>query len=120
MAAVCAFVNPTHAGGTMEVFCENKCAVNALTSGRVKDQVLAACARAMWAHAAKTDTDIRLSHTPGEGMALPDALSRASTDQRYEILARPFIADIPLKVKGVSQTIFNYSILRFSDPYVAT
>ena len=54
VAAVRTFVKQAHKGGTIEVHCDNKAAVDALTSGRARDQVLAACCRAIWFHAART------------------------------------------------------------------
>ena len=111
VAAVRTFVTAQHAGGTVEVHCDNQSTVDALTSGRAKNQVLAACARAMWYQAACTDTDLTFTHVPGEEMSLPDALSRAESDHRHEERARAFIRDIPLRVINVEASAFNYSIL---------
>ena len=108
LAAVRAFVTKEHAGGTVEVYCDNRPTVDALTSGRAKDEVLAACARALWLHAANTDTDIEFTHVPGEGMALPDALSRASLDYKGRKAADYFIKTMSLKLVHVTENNFAY------------
>lgn len=66
----------------------------ALTTGKTKDSVLAACAREIWLEAAIRDMDIKIAHKPGSLIPLADALSRIDTDtskRQYaekEILAR--------------------------------
>ena len=82
LAAARTFVTKEQAGGTIQIFCDNQPSVDALTSGRARDDVLAACARAFWHHAARTDTNFIFAHVSGSGMALPDALSRASLSHR--------------------------------------
>ena len=109
LAAVRTLVGDQHKGGTIEVHCDNRAAMDALTSGRARDVVLAACARAMWFHVARTQTDITFTHVPGEAMTLPDALSRATTDPRADRLARAFIRDMPLDEIEVKQLVFEYS-----------
>ena len=109
VAAVRTFVGPTHAGGTVQVFCDNQPSVDALTSGRAKDNVLAACARALWLHAAQTDTDIEFTHAPGEGMALPDALSRASLADNSRKEADRLIKNLSLVKVHVDNKAYSYS-----------
>ena len=111
LAAVRKFVTPEHAGGTTEVHCDNRVAVDASTSGKARNEVLAACARAMWFHAAINQVDIKFTHVPGEAMALPDALSRAGVDRANKERARAFISDIPLRVVDIEEDKFDYSIL---------
>ena len=96
LAAVRVFVNEDHAGGTAEVMCDNRAAVDAYTSGRARDPVLAAAARALWYHAAHVGVDLRFTHTPGEAMALPDALSRASLDASGRARADAYITKLSL------------------------
>ena len=112
MAAVRAFVTRDHAGGTVEVHCDNRSAVDALTSGRARDLILAACARAMWFHAACMEVDLKFTHVAGEAMVLPDALSRVAVDARHDRLARAFIRDIPLRVIKVGHEMFDYNLLK--------
>ena len=108
VAAVRTFVDRSHAGGIVQVFCDNQPSVDALTSGRAKDPVLAACARALWLHAARTDTDLEFTHMPGEGMALPDALSRASFGEKSRKTADDLIYKLSLKNVGINAEVFSY------------
>ena len=107
MAAVRAFVTTDHAGGTVEVHCDNQSAVDAMTSGRARDTALAACARAMWHWAAQTDTDIRFTHVPGEAMALPDALSRVACDEASRRRADQMIKELGLQRVHAAQPLFE-------------
>ena len=109
LAAVRALVTTKDAGGTIEVFCDNRPAVDALTSGRARDAVLAACARAMWFKAAETDTNIVFTHMPGEAMALPDTLSRAAMTRDDCSRAWGYIRSIPLGVMSPKAEWFDYS-----------
>ena len=109
MAAVRVMVSTKQEGGTVEVYCDNRPAVDALTSGRAKDPVLAGCARAMWFHAACTDTDIAFTHVPGEGMGLPDALSRAALDHKSNKEADRLIKALSLRPVNVSHRDFAYN-----------
>ena len=108
LAAVRTFVSADQAGGTVEVMCDNNASVNAFTSGRARDSVLAACARALWYHAAGTDVDLTFTHVPGEGMVLPDALSRASLDAGGRARADTLISRLSLQRVPISRTQFNY------------
>lgn len=54
----------------------------AISTGKTRDPVLAACAREIWLEAAIRDIDIRIQHKPGHLIPLPDALSRASVDHQ--------------------------------------
>ena len=108
LAAVRTFVAPAHAGGDIQVFCDNQPAVDALTSGRARDPVLAACARAMWYHAATTDTNISFTHVSGSGMALPDALSRASLTKKDRLRANRLISSMCLIPRSVDADAFTY------------
>ena len=111
VAAVRRFVTIDQAGGTIEVFCDNRPAVDAFTSGRARNAILAGCARALWYHAAMTDTDVVFTHVPGEGMALPDALSRASSDPGMRVAADRFVGSMNLTRVQVSPTHFTYDLL---------
>ena len=104
LAAARTFVSRDHAGGTVEVMCDNRASVDAFTSGRVRDETLAACARAR----ASADVDLRFSHVPGEAMLLPDALSRASLDAAGRARADAVIAKLSLEKVRVSGARFSY------------
>ena len=108
LAAVRAFVTPDLAGGTIEIMCDNRPSVDAFTSGRARDEVLAACARALWFQAAKADIDLRFTHVPGEAMALPDALSRSAIDASGRARADYFIAKLSLRRVRIKGAHFNY------------
>ena len=108
LAAVRAFVTSDLAGGTVEIMCDNRPSVDAFTSGRARDEVLAACARALWFQAANADVDIRFTHVPGEAMALPDALSRAAVDASGRARADHFIAKLSLRRVRINGADYNY------------
>ena len=108
LAAIRVLVGKAQAGGTIEVMCDNRPSVDAFTSGRARDEVLAASARALWYHAASVDVDIRFTHVPGEEMALPDALSRASVDAAGRARADHLIRKLSLRRVRVRGADFNY------------
>ena len=109
VAAARAFVSNAHAGGIVEVHCDNRPAVDAFKSGRARDPILAACARAIWFQAAHTDTTIRFTHVPGEAMALPDALSRVYRDKEHRDLANELVKSLRLKATHVTPDMFSYA-----------
>ena len=109
LAAVRTFVNPIHAAGTVEIYSDNMASVHTYSSGRARDPVLAACCRAMWYHAAATQTDLRFAHMPGEAMVLPDALSRSSFDPKLRSKAESIIQAKALTRVNVKRAAFNYS-----------
>ena len=112
LAAVRIFTGRALAGGTVEVMCDNRPSVDAFTSGRARDPVLAACTRALWYHAASADVDIRFTHVPGEGMALPDALSRASLDASGRARADELITRLSLTKVRVKCGDFSYKAFK--------
>ena len=109
VAAARTFISVADAGGTVEIFCDNRPSVDAFTSGRARDPVLAACTRALWYQAAVTDTDICFTHTPGEKMDLPDALSRAANDQVARRRADRLISSLKLVSTRPPKGAFSYS-----------
>ena len=68
---------------------EAKCA---LSTGRTRDPILAACAREVWLISAVKQVDILIHHAPGETLVLADALSRASFDPRLRDVARSLVS----------------------------
>ena len=108
LAAVRLFVLEEHADGTAEIMCDNRATVDAFTSGRARDVVLAAAARALWFHAAHAGADLRFTHTPGEAMALPDALSRASIDASGRARADGYITKLALTRVRARGRDFDY------------
>ena len=109
MAAARSFVTKEHAGGMIELHCDNKSTTDALRSGRARDVVLAACTRALWYKAAETGVAFRFTHVPGEEMALPDALSRAYLDNEHRDLANKLVHTLGLKQRVLSPATFSYA-----------
>ena len=108
LAAVRTFVDASHAAWTIEVSCDNSSSIASYTSGRARDVVLAACYRALWFHAAATQNHLVFAHMPREGMVLPDALSRASHDPRYEAKAQSIIRAGGPRAVPISHAMFAY------------
>ena len=109
LAAVRTFVTREHQGGTIVVYGDNMASMSSYSSGRARDTVLAACCRAMWYHAADTQTRLVFDHIPGETMVLPDALSRASFDPALARKARHIVASRALSEVRVNKDRFSYS-----------
>ena len=81
---------------------DNTGAKCALSTGRTRDPILAACAREIWLISAVKQVDILIFHAPGETLILSDALSRASFDPRLKKLARSLVLKSKLsRVKPV-------------------
>lgn len=72
------------AGFRIQVFCDNAAVVSALTTGKVKDQSLAAILREIWYVAASSDFELRAVHLPGEENRAADFLSRWHLDSVFE------------------------------------
>ena len=70
---------------------DNTGAKHALSTGRTRDPILAACAREVWLFSAVKQVDILIHHAPGETLVLADALSRASFDPRLSKVARSLV-----------------------------
>lgn len=70
---------------------DNISSAYALTTGRTKDSVLAACSRELWLEAARADHDIHIVHKPGGEIPLADALSRAYIDHSKAKLTQDIV-----------------------------
>ena len=77
-------------------------------SSITRDDVLAACTRALWFHTAAADVDLRFTHIPGESMALPDALSRASINAAARSEADKYISRLSLRRIRPDKSLFGY------------
>lgn len=62
------------------IYTDNISSSYALSSGKTRDPVLAACARQLWHEAAIRDIEVRIEHKPGTDIPLADALSRMHMD----------------------------------------
>lgn len=80
-------------GKLVIILTDNLSSSYALTSGKTKDPVLAACAREMWLFAAIADHDIEIQHKSGALIPLADALSRYSFDCSKAALADHLIRE---------------------------
>ena len=92
------FLTDDDAGGHIMIHCDNLPSVQALTSGRANNTVLAECARAIWMLQARYAIKISYSHIAGQDNQVADALSRAHTSMAYYNLAKDFIKTIDLIV----------------------
>lgn len=65
---------------TVIIWTDNMASSWALSTGKTKDQVLAACARQIWLFAATNSHEIEIRHKKGLDIPIADALSRMSRD----------------------------------------
>ena len=108
LAAVRTFFHKEHSGATIRINCDNSAAVCIYSTGRGRDCIILACARAMWRHAADTDTNLLFVHIPGEQMGAADTLSRAYLSEARAEAANALIRDKQLQCIHVSDSAFNY------------
>ena len=99
------------AGCRIHVFCDNAAVVSALTSGRVKDQSLAAISREIWYLTASHDFELHAVHLPGEENSAADLLSRwhihSSFEARFQLL--PVFSRLsPVPVPPDVFTVYDY------------
>lgn len=78
------------------IYTDNISSNFAITTGRTRDPVLAACAREIWLEGAVRDIDIKIKHKPGHMIPLADALSRASVQ-----LEKKQFADDEIRARGL-------------------
>ena len=116
VAAIRAFISSADRGNTVEVKCDNMAAVSTYTSGHGRDEILLACARAIWWHMAATDTTIVFTHTPGILMGTADTLSRAFLSDTHHARAQAMIAERGFTVVHLSDERFMSLIFCDSDP----
>ena len=73
-------ITPGDVGTTVLIRCDNQATVFTYKYGRAKDDVMTACARAMWLLSAQLHVNIIFEHVPGVDMDTADALSRIYID----------------------------------------
>ena len=91
--------------------CDNATVVSALTSGKVKDQSIAAISREIWYLAASHDFEMRAVHLPGEENRAADLLSRWHIDSSFEArfkLLPVFSRLSPVPVPPDVFTVYDY------------
>ena len=99
------------AGCRIQVFCDNAAVVSALTSGRVKDQSLAAISREIWYLTASHYFELHAVHLPGEENRAADLLSRWHIDSSFEArfqLLPVFSRLSPVPVPPDVFTVYDY------------
>ena len=102
------FITDADAGGHVHIQCDNLPSVQALTSGRAHNPVLAECARAIWMLQARFAFKVSFSHIAGDLNVIADALSRAHLTKAYHGLAHEFIKSMNLVVVRPCTHILSY------------
>ena len=83
-------------GMRIVVHTDNMASKFALTTGKTKDPVLAACSRQLWLDASVADHTVEIRHKPGALIPLPDALSRFNEPSK-RLLAKSLIQQKALR-----------------------
>ena len=94
-------------GLRIQVFCDNAAVVSALSSGKVKDRLLAGILRDIWFVAASFDFELRAIHLSGEENRAADLLSRWHLDSVYEERFRRLPSFLELAEVVVPPDVFN-------------
>ena len=109
MAAIRLLVGPAHRGSTILIHCDNSAAVSIFATGKGREPVILACARAIWRHAAELDCFFIFRHRPGVLMEAADALSRAGICPKKKAEADRIIRQRGLTVVSADYNAFDYS-----------
>lgn len=88
----------------------NLSTVQILTTGRARDPVTAAIARAVWYIIATRDIYLVATHVLGQDMTIPDALSRAHTSEAYRLAA-----DMIIREHSLSRIVPSVHVLNFQN-----
>lgn len=91
LVALRRFLSDSDNGSTVRLCCDNLSTVFCLTTGKARDPVLAAIARAAWYIQAKRNIDLIVDHIPGSDMQIADALSRAHLSPHHKDTAQTYI-----------------------------
>lgn len=79
------------------IYTDNMASSCVLSSGKTKDETLAACSRQLWLLASRNSQEIIIKHKPGDQIPIADALSRMSQDK----VKRDFVTDVVIKKRLV-------------------
>ena len=74
--------------------CDNMAVVEVLTSGRTRDNILAACARNVWLLSNMFNISIHIEHIPGKQNVVADLLSRYQLDKKSWDLLNSHAPDV--------------------------
>ena len=108
MVAIRSMVGKQHRGKLIQVHCDNSAAVSIYHTGKGRDPVILACARAIWAHAAHLDCSLAFMHIPGELMVVADALSRAPLSAAHKARADRIVHDMSLTLLEIDHDAYDY------------
>ena len=102
----------------MLVECDISAAVAVFSSGKGQDNVILACALAIWRHAADIDCALVFRHVPGEFMDAADALSRAPLSQNHKARAWQLVADRGLRAIEINYISFDVYVDPMYDAFL--
>ena len=109
MVAIRVMLTQDHKGKLIEVHCDNSAAVSIYHTGKGRDPVILACARAIWDHAARIDCSLTFRHIPGNLMTTADALSRAPLSAAHSHQASRVAREKGLTMIQVSPNALSYA-----------
>lgn len=89
--------------------CDSLATVQTLTTGRARDPVLAAIARAVWFIQATRDIHLIVVHISGKDMTIPDSLSRAHLSIAHRQFADNIIHDLNITRVHPPKHVLNFS-----------
>ena len=84
--------------------------VKVLLSGKMKDAMLATCARNIWMLTALFNISIHIEHIPGKQNVIADLLSRYKFDQTSWDLLKSYVLDPIWIPTHVNLMCLNYNI----------
>lgn len=95
-------------GSTIRLCCDNLSTVFCLTTGKARDPVLAAIARAVWYIQAHRNIDLIVDHIPGSQMDIADSLSRAHLSESHSQTATKYIQSLQLRRLNAPLYLLDY------------
>ena len=97
---------PCYAGRKILLYCDNLQAVQAINSGRTRNEFIGRCVRQLWLETASYHFHIRAVHLPGVENRLADSLSRWDLSSRYRNLFYEQIQGRTMSECTVSDDLF--------------
>ena len=94
----------------LRIKCDNMAVVEVLTSGRTKDNILAACARNVWLLCAIFNISIHIEHIPGKQNVVADLLSRYQFDNKSWDLLNMYVPNVLWIPTHIDLTRLNFAI----------
>lgn len=109
LIAVRALVDGRYHNQLVSIACDNLGAICVFQNSRGRDRVLNAVARALWYFGAANNVEFRITHKPGQEMAIPNVLSRAYIDQASHDKANAIIHDNGFRVIKISPAMHDFN-----------